>query len=757
MKDSRAPSLGTVVVAALAAAALGCLRSTGETRGGSAQGPAAGSTTGGSTSTSGPAASSTASGSTGSTSGTGEGPSTSGGTSGSTSGCGATGWPSGVSATGSTSGGGVPDCGPVADCTAPGDIRPCACSGIQTGAEPCQATSCTCNANGGTANGAVIAGTATLPGGLDPSGIAVAAEFPDSGAFFATSTDADGGYAFGGLAPDTAYLAFRKEAALPPASGFAARSDGGVATLDYGARIPGVLIQPDGGVFVEGADGSYPLAPIELAAGLHLPASNPCVLIPSPDGCHFAFLADGDCGHGTLELGSIGGGPPTAIATDAAVPQFSPDGSHLAYLAGAAPSSSYWIGALELFSIADGSSLQLGTGVVAAYNPGPISFSPDFSPDGSHVAFIGGASVDGSGNLSFLDGGYLMLASVTGGGSIQLATGVSTLPSAFQFSPDGRYLAFLANGALQVVPVVGGSPMQVATNAQWLQYSPDGTHLAYLAGPYDNVALYVASGDGSGSIRLASGAWNAFSAPAIRFSPDGAELAFLAGQGYEGGGQLYLADVSGGPPVQVAPDAFDGFQFTPDGRHLIFLSNMCDKTPCGLTVATLPCGDTVELTASGDWFRLSPDGRWLAFEDRQVLSIDDLSTGITRQIGTATEQAVFSPDGSHIAFLDPRGGLFIVATAGGSSVEIALNAADFEGAFGFSPDGSRLAIFTPRYTNTAFTGPLQVVEVSGTAPVVLNEDVSQWAFAGNGALVALRAGSPAPFGFQDGAYVTLLP
>ena len=72
----------------------------------------------------------------------------------------------------------------------------------------------------------------------------------------------------------------------------------------------------------------------------------------------------------------------------------------------------------------------------------------------------------------------------------------------------------------------------------------------------------------------------------------------------------------------------------------------------------------------------------------------------------------------------------------------------------FSPDGSQLAFLADPNGNG--TSTLELSAVAGSAPVLLNVWTSQFAFAGK-SLVALRTGTPPPFGFQDGVYVTALP
>ena len=71
----------------------------------------------------------------------------------------------------------------------------------------------------------------------------------------------------------------------------------------------------------------------------------------------------------------------------------------------------------------------------------------------------------------------------------------------------------------------------------------------------------------------------------------------------------------------------------------------------------------------------------------------------------------------------------------------------------FSPDGRQLAFLA---NWTGYTGTLELVAASGGAPVLLDDWTRQFAFAGN-ALVSLRSGTPRPFSFQDGVYVTPLP
>src|SRR5437660_828767 len=95
----------------------------------------------------------------------------------------------------------------------------------------------------------------------------------------------------------------------------------------------------------------------------------------------------------------------------------------------------------------------------------------------------------------------------------------------------------------------------------------------------------------------------------------------------------------------------------------------------------------VLLTALATW--ASAPGNLLVSASGRLLVIGP--DGSQRVVADFVNDAVFSPDGKHIAFSTSRRTLEVASTAGGETVEMArLPQTAYFGEFGWSPDGSGL-------------------------------------------------------------------
>ncbi|MBA3853504.1 MAG: peptidase S41 [Gemmatimonas sp.] len=201
-------------------------------------------------------------------------------------------------------------------------------------------------------------------------------------------------------------------------------------------------------------------------------------------------------------------------------------------------------------------------------------------------------------------------------------------------------------------------------------------------------------------------------------SPDAKKLAVIVR------GELFAADAKEGGEAtrlstNVVPEGMPAW--APDSRRLVFTAWRGEKA--GLFVYDVAARSERTLTPGGDdvnplW---SPDGKLVAFvRDGRELRVVDVASGVERVLATGRQLGrvpflpernfAFSPDGSHLAYLDitERGFLnaFVVPVAGGASRQVSFLSNAFGGTVSWSADGRSLF-----FTNSQRTESSQVIRV----------------------------------------------
>jgi TolB protein len=232
-------------------------------------------------------------------------------------------------------------------------------------------------------------------------------------------------------------------------------------------------------------------------------------------------------------------------------------------------------GKLQLFTIAsDGSDRKRLTALTTGADPFVALEDPDWSPDGSKIAF----DSDAGGNV------HIFTVNADGSGLTQVTSG-----NGFEFtpswSPDGTHIAVLAAEDAQplgvsILDVATGALTPVTANPYGLfdvepQYSPDGSQITFTrAKKFDHgggqTAVFVVNVDGSNLRQLTPWGMNAAESD---WSPDGSKIAFNDSDDRFKSASIYVVNPDGTGLTKLTQDQDAGsFRpcWSPAGDKIVF-------------------------------------------------------------------------------------------------------------------------------------------------------------------------------------------
>ena len=300
---------------------------------------------------------------------------------------------------------------------------------------------------------------------------------------------------------------------------------------------------------------------------------------------------------------------------------------------------------------------------------------PVYSPDGSKIAFLRGAS-DGTGGIYVVD---------ADGANARRVSRTNAVDPHASWSPDGSRVALADSGDVHLVAADGTGGTNLTSTPSTIESAPDWSstgRIVYVSDANGTDDVYVSYADGTGVVNVTNSAGALERIP--EWSPDGTRIAFVrGGEGTADRVLVMRADGTGVTDVGEAPAAH-GLTWSPDGTKLAYVAYATvDDSVEHVYVANADgTGARVRLTADPSFAAIdpawAPDGRiafasWLPGQPDAIADIYAASadgTGLVNLTQTADTDEVgpaWSPDGRTIAFRSA-----VIATGGNPDI-VALN------------------------------------------------------------------------------------
>lgn len=291
---------------------------------------------------------------------------------------------------------------------------------------------------------------------------------------------------------------------------------------------------------------------------------------------------------------------------------------------------------------------------------GQIAYVPDYVP--FTPSEIWTAETDGTNAVK--------LADVSNPAGYACAGWFSGTGSGPKWSPDGTRIAFADEGDVWVMAQDGTSLTQLtsigASRIGEPVWSPDGSKIAAII----ELELHVVDVSSGGSTAIASshGGWfSDFSPPS--WSKKGTEIAAVIESHGAGPHDVYVVAADGSSQTNITNDGMSEHPaWAPNGTEIAFRTSSLGSSiqavrPDGSkrrVIADLPTGDF--------WPQWSPNGSSLLFssyDGTDFLTLVHVTKKRSKKIidlpnGTSICDAVWSPDGSEILFVDQIGALWTV-------------------------------------------------------------------------------------------------
>jgi len=343
-----------------------------------------------------------------------------------------------------------------------------------------------------------------------------------------------------------------------------------------------------------------------------------------------------------------------------------------------------------------------------------VETAPSISPDGKSVAYV---KTDGADTAIYV---------IRVGNRIPVRLTARNPGDDHEpaFSPDGERIAFRSgNGGIFLMTASGESVIRLTDSGYFPSWSPDGSEIVFAPAPFVDPTHISVRIPGLLVVALQTGRVRALRVPENaeqpKWSPHGPRIAYWASHGVNGQRDIWTVAVGGtGISVPATDDAALDWNptWSADGRFLYFVSNRGGTFNIWRVPIDEGTGKTLgppePVTAPTTWagfLSFSRDGSRMAFA-----SVDPRSSLLRVPFdsarGAVTGPAVavirgnrpirdhdVSRDGQWVAFTSAGAQEDVfVAHVDGSEYRRLTDDAFRDRGVGWSPDGSRLAIFSDR-------------------------------------------------------------
>ena len=322
----------------------------------------------------------------------------------------------------------------------------------------------------------------------------------------------------------------------------------------------------------------------------------------SPDGTKIAYTSEPNSlrvmnadGTGKIQLVTFGGGSEEAFIFGYGI-DWSPDSKNIAYMDYIKHNNT----TIWKMDVETSHKMKLASN--AAF--------PVWSPDGTKIAYAGYESddpfdsdlwvmnTDGSEKRKLAAFGYIPI--------------ISWSPDGTKIAYTGGYTArHVDSPEIWVTNADGSGERKLASNAAFPVWSPDGTKIAYLSDelgdPHEyNNFIWVMDADGTEKTKLTTKSKSIYFL-ALSLSPDSTKIAYSLEDG-----SLWMVGIDE-PGETLITSMYGFYSWSPDGKRIAYSSEQDDKKSIDLWVMTANETEKTKLASRSFFPKCSPDGTKIAY------------------------------------------------------------------------------------------------------------------------------------------------